>query len=140
MPFQYLDHEADVGIRVWGPTLEDAFREGAKAMFGFMADISKVRPRAKVDISCDAVDIPSLFVEWLNALLSKKDINNLIFSEFEVKIGKKGKDYTLTGVACGEAPDPQRHKLKTEVKAATYSGLKFERLKGNVYLTCVLDI
>lgn len=139
MTYKYLEHEADVGILAIGDTLEGAFSEGAKAMFNVMVDIEGVKPKDKVEIKCKAKDIPALFIEWLNELVNKKDVEEMFFSEFEVNI-KKNKDYELTGKAIGEKINLDIHQVKTEVKAATYSGLKFEK-KGNKYhLQCVLDI
>ena len=50
MPYTYLDHEADVGIRAIGDTLEEAFQEGAKAMLNVMWDISTIEERQNVSI------------------------------------------------------------------------------------------
>ena len=37
MPYKHLEHEADVGVLGIGKTIEEAFEEGAKAMFDVMA-------------------------------------------------------------------------------------------------------
>jgi len=138
--YEYLEHQADIGIRASGASLEQAFSEGAKAMFNAMADIKTIATQTSVDISCDAPDEASLFIEWLNALLAAADTKDLLFSKFDVKIEKKDGSLNLTARAVGEPLDKGKHKLKIEVKAATYSGLKFEEKEGKYYLTCVLDI
>ncbi len=141
MAYSYLDHEADVGIRAEGNTLEEAFCEGAKAAFNVMVGLDEVNPKEKVEIHCESKGIDLLFVEWLNELLSLADMNGLLFSRFEVdKIRKKGEMYIIDGLAFGEKIDQQKHKLKTEVKAATYSGLKYEVKGKRHYLQCVLDL
>ena len=71
MPYEYIDHEADIGIKGIGDTIEEAFQEGAKAMYNVMVDLGKVEQTEQVEISCEAPAIDSLFVEWLNTLLSK---------------------------------------------------------------------
>ncbi|MDD5269633.1 MAG: archease [Candidatus Omnitrophica bacterium] len=142
MPYEYLEHEADIGLRAWDRTLEKAFAAGGKALFDIMVDIKKVKKASSVDISCEARDIPTLFVEWLNKLLTEADIKKMVFRDFKIRsIEPFGYDlYRLKGVASGEKLDLKRHMIKTEAKAATYFGLKYEFKDGNHYLQCVVDV
>ena len=45
MSFKHFEHQADVGIIGIGKTLEEAFQEGAKAMFQVMADLKTIVPQ-----------------------------------------------------------------------------------------------
>jgi len=139
MAFEYLDHEADVGIKATADTLEEAFEEGARAMFNTMVDIARVEPKRKVEVRASADSVDSLFVEFLNKMLSRADREEMVFSRFRVKI-TKGKPYKLTALAWGEPLDTEKHEVKTEVKAATYSGLKCWTDSGKHHVQCVLDI
>ena len=139
MDYELLDHEADIGIRGYGNTIEEAFENGAKAMFSVMIDLDEVNPEKNVEIKCEAPDLETLFIEWLNELLTKKDIEEMSFSEFKVKINKNDL-YTLKGVASGERFDQKKHKPKIEVKAATYSGLKIGKKDEKIYIQCVVDV
>jgi len=138
--FEYLEHEADVGIRATADTLEAAFEDGAKAMFNTMVDIGRVSPNVKKTVEASADSIDALFVEFLNHLLSKADSEGMVFSQFRVKIKKAGKGYVLSATAWGELLDQKRHNPKVEVKAATYSGLKCWSDSGKHNVQCVLDI
>lgn len=142
MPYEFLEHEADIGIRAWDKTLEKAFVKGAQALFEIMVDIKKVKKVSSVDITCEARDIPALFVEWLNHLITQAGIKKMVFRDFKVtSIEPFGYDlYKLKGTAFGEKLDPRRHILKVEPKAATYFGLKYEFKDGNHYLQCVIDV
>jgi len=140
MAFEYLDHEADVGIRATADTLEEAFEDGAKAMFNIMVDIGCVDPRNKVTVTASAESADSLFVEFLNKLLSKADRDGMVFSAFRVTINKANEIYKLKATAWGEPLDQKRHHAKTEVKAATYSGLKCWSDSGKHHVQCVLDL
>ena len=139
MDYELLDHEADIGIRGYRNTIEEAFENGAKAMFSVMIDLDEVNPQKNVEIKCEAPDLETLFIEWLNELLTKKDIEEMSFSEFKVKINKNDL-YTLKGVASGERFDQKKHKPKIEVKAATYSGLKIGKKDEKIYIQCVVDV
>lgn len=136
MSYKYFDHKADIGIVGIGASLEEAFQEAAKAMFNVMFDIKKVDIKKKIEISCDAANEEELLVEWLNRLLAEATINNMVFSEFSVKI----RNNTLTGTARGEAINFKKHKVKIEVKAATYSQLKIMKEKNKIIAQCVVDV
>jgi len=142
MPYEFLDHEADIGIRAWDKTLEKAFAKGAEALFEIMVDTKKVKKVSSVGITCEGRDIPALFVEWLNKLLTEAGIKKMVFRDFKVtSIEPFGYDlYKLKGTAYGEKLNPKKHTLKVEPKAATYFGLKYEFKNGNHYLQCVVDV
>lgn len=142
MPYEFIEHEADIGIRSWGKTINEAFVEGAKALFDIMVDINKVERIDSVDIECEAHDIPTLFVEWLNELLAKADVNGLVFCDFKISEITPIDDnvHRLKAKAFGEKLDRNKHNIKVEAKAATYFGLKYENKGGNFYLQCVVDI
>lgn len=141
MPYTYLDHEADVGIRATGSTLEEAFEQGAKAMLNVMWDISTIEERQNILIECEARDIPELFVEVLNEILFKQDVNGLAISRFKIdEIKKADERYKLKGTASGEPLNLEKHTVKTEVKAATYAGLRYEEKEGQHIVQCILDV
>lgn len=141
MSYRHFEHKADTGIIGTGESLEEAFSEGAKAMFDVMVDIKKFKPNIKIDIFCQANDIAGLFVEWLNELLYQKDKNNLFFSDFDLeKIEKADKLYRLRAYAFGEPLDLKRHKTKVEVKGATYSQLKVGKINDKWIAKCVVDV
>ncbi len=141
MPFELLDHEADVGVRGIGRTLEEAFTEGARGMFALMVELDRVELLAQVEIGCQADSVETLFVAWLGELLLQRDITGMAFSKFQVQIQKEDAGLRLRGRAWGEPLDPERHEAKVEVKAATYSGLKFGRTsEGDYYVQCIVDL
>ncbi len=140
MDYELLDHEADVGIRTYGETIEKAFENGAKALFSIMVDLEKIESKRAVSIECDADEIEELFVEWLNELLAEKDLEEMSFSKFEVTIHKEGEGYRLEGKAWGEQFDFTKHGAKLEVKAATYFGLRMGKKNDKIFIECVVDV
>ena len=139
MVYKYFEHEADIGIIGAGKTLEDSFTEAAKGMFKIMANIDKIRPEEEVDIKVKAKNKEELFIEWLNELLAQKDLNEMLFSKFKIKIKKKNDSFILEGKAYGEGLNPDKHELELEVKAASYSQLKVEKKKQYIS-QCVVDV
>ena len=141
MPYEYLDHTADLGIRGIGTTLEQAFSEGALAMLAAMANVDTVRCTRSVPIRCTAPDIPFLFVEWLNEILYQREVRDMLLQSAVVtRMEQDDAGWVLEGTACGETFDSQRHETYTEVKAATFSGLEYCHEGERHVIQCILDV
>jgi tRNA nucleotidyltransferase (CCA-adding enzyme) len=141
MPYTYLDHTADLGIRAIGDTLEAAFCQGAQAMLDALADTRSIAPELACQVTCSAPDIPTLFCEWLNELLYQAEAHGALWCEATVAhLAQTDAGWTLQGVARGEPLDPDRQTLHTEIKAATYAGLSYRRSGDRHILECVLDL
>ena len=105
-------HDADVGVRGFGPTREAAFEQGAIALMHAMGAGSDVAPRQMVSIACEAPNDEVLFVDWLNALIFEMATRSMLFSRFRVGI----EDGRLRAEAWGESIDPARHEIAVEAK------------------------
>lgn len=141
MPYQYLEHTADLGIRAIGDTLQEAFEQGAQAMLDATADTGAVKTTLTCQVTCSAPDIPALLIEWLNELLYQAEVHHALWQSARVdRLHQAEEEWTLEGVAEGEPLDPERHEFHTEIKAATYSGLSYRQDEGRHILECVLDL
>jgi len=139
--FTLLEHEADIGLRCTGDCWECAFSAGGTGLMDIMAEVSSIRPVEIRDIELAGGDIGSLFVSWLNELLFLRDAEELLFSSFDVRIEpQKGGRYVLKATVSGEELSQERHGLKAEVKAATFSGLRFGEEDGRFFVQCLLDL
>lgn len=138
MDYETFDHEADIGIRGYGKTLEEAFENAARAMFSVMVDLRRVKPVKKFHVVAEAPDVETLLVEWLNQLLATADLEGYLFSDFRVRISKDGT--RLDGYAFGEPLDRERHEISVEVKGATYSMLEVDKEDGRYRVQCVVDV
>ncbi len=139
-PYKYLEHGGEEGLLGIGNTPEEAFVQGAKALFNLMVQIENVEPVEEVEVYTKSASMDTLFVEWLGELILLKDITGLVFSDFEAKIGQGEGIFEIEGKAFGEPLDIKKHGIKTEVKAATYQGVKFEEKEGKYYAQCVVDV
>lgn len=142
MTYSYFEHTSDIGIRAASPTLEAAFEDGAQAMLGVMFDLDTIGITQTIDIKAQANDIPLLFVEVLNEVISLQGRDNLALKKLKTrKITKSGGLYRYIGEASGEPINLDKHEVRTEVKGATYASLLYQRgEKGEHILQCVLDV
>jgi SHS2 domain-containing protein len=131
-----FEHEADIGIRGVGRTIEEAFEAAATALYSVMVKIEAIQPLEQKSVTASAPDRELLLVEWLNALLALSDIERMVFSRFAVKI----EGATLTGTAWGERLDRIRHEPNVEVKGATYHMLSVHKEGDNYVAQCVVDV
>ena len=136
--FEFFDHTADVGIRAYGDTLEEAFEEAAKGVFEVMTDTSKVEPIQCVDVSVFGYDLENLLYKWIEELLYYYDSELMLFSKFDIKIDEE--NLTLTGKACGEKFNPAKHERRTVVKAMTYHMMEINRTDKGYEVQFVVDI
>lgn len=135
--WEHFPHEADVGLRGFGPTLAAAFEQAGYALTAVLTDPDEVQPRENVKISCQAPDAEVLFVDWLNALVYEMAVRKMLFGRYSVQIA----DGRLTAEAWGEAIDVARHEPAAEVKGATYTALKVaQEDNGTWSAQCVVDV
>lgn len=125
-PYELLEHTADVGIRVRSLTMEGLFRKAALAMFDIIAEERPLAqgapPAARYRISVTAARPDELLVRWLNELLSLAAVEEKVFCGFAFQsLEEKRLE------AWAEARDAACYRINTELKAATYHGLKLKK-------------
>jgi SHS2 domain-containing protein len=134
--FEIIDHTADVAIAAYGADMKKAFANAALGMFSIMTDIDKVNETVTRDVEVTAEDMKDLLVSWLNELLFVSEVEKILLKKFDIS----ELDETKIIARCyGEKIDPKRHRIKTEIKAATYHMLKIEEGNG-VRVQVLFDI
>ncbi len=135
--WEHYSHRADMGVRGFGPTREDAFAQAALAMTAVVVDPKRITPKDSVEIVCEEDDDEMLFWYWLSGLLFEMGMRNMVFARFEVQPIEGG----LRALAWGESVDTARHEPAVEVKAATFADLEVSRNKKGVWMAqCVVDV
>jgi len=135
--WEHFAHDADMGVRGFGTTREEAFEQGALALTAIVTDPEIVNASEVVDIICEAPDVELLFADWLNALVYEMATRKMLFSRFKISINSQ----RLTGRAWGEKVDVARHHPAVEVKGATYTALRVSQDEsGNWVAQCVVDV
>lgn len=137
--YEYLDHTADVGIRVQAADLETLFGDAGIALFGLIVDdpeqIRTVRD-CNINVAGTIDEADYLLFDWLNELLRLFEETQLVFGRFDVTLSAAG----VAAVGYGEPLDPERHGLGNEVKAVTYHRLRVEQTPGGWEAEVILDI
>ena len=126
IPFEYLEHTADVKFRAYGGSPEEMLSNAALALFNAMIDTSTVEVREiwTVELSSDSLEY--LAYNWLSELVFLFETESAVFSTFEVHLheikvssGKESSGWKLLAEVGGEKIDPAMHSFENEVKAVT---------------------
>ena len=138
--FELLDHRADIGVRAFGPTVESAFIQAARGMFAVMVELDAVRSVESHDVALASAMLDELLVDWLSDLLAQKDLNGLVFGQFEVSIRDGANGWRLAGRALGERLDRGRHDPRAEVKGISHLGLSVQCERDRWTACAVFDV
>ncbi|AOL15801.1 archease [Sulfolobus sp. A20] len=137
-PYEFFDHTADIGIRAYGNSLEEAFSNAALAVFEIMTDTTKVQPLEYREVFLNGYDLENLLYKWIEELLYYYDTELMLFSKFDIVINEE--NMVLQGKAWGERFNEAKHERRTLVKAMTYHEMSIQRSDNRFIITFVVDI
>jgi SHS2 domain-containing protein len=128
-----LPHTADLAIRVSGNSQRQLFARTAAAMYR-LQDADATRPIALAcAVNVSGADVVELLVAWLNRLLLRQELNEELYTRFEIhELSAVG----LRGVAYGYHGFPAH----TAIKAATYHNLNVETTAAGWTATVTFDV
>ena len=144
-PFEFLEHTADVLVRAYGATIEEALANVALGMFEIMTDTSRVEPKIAVDVRVCGYDLENLVYRWLEELLYYHDVHGYVFSKFEITplsedIVEGDKMICINARVYGEVFDRDKHEPRTVVKAVTYHNMRIQKHDHEWSIDVVFDI
>ena len=135
--WEHFHHDADIGIRGRGPTLQAAFERAAVALTAIITPPERIREQLAVEVACEAPSLELLFVDFLNELIYEMTTRAVLFGRFEVGIDGKH----LRARAFGEPVDRQRHEPVVEPKGATLTSLCVRQDEDGEWIAqCVVDV
>ena len=135
--YEQFPHTADIGVRVFGKDPEELFVNAAFAMFDIIADLEGLKGDIVKDFKVQADNQEELLVAWLDELLYNFYTKQIIFYKFEVK---EISPTSLSARAYGRPVSANRNRLKTEIKAATYSDLKITKTGEAYQVEIIFDV
>jgi len=135
--WEHFPHDADIGVRGFGTSCDEAFAQAAMALTAVITDPVRVVAREPVAVTCENADRELLLADWLNALVYEMATRRMLFGRYRVRIeGER-----LVATAWGEAVDVARHEPAAEVKGATLTMLAVSRqADGGWCAQCVVDV
>jgi SHS2 domain-containing protein len=136
-PFEIIDHTADIGIVAYGSDIKEVFSNAALGLFNLMADLTDLDENIKREVGMSAEDIEVLLVEWLNELIYISEVDHIIFKRFEIS---ELSNNSIKATCFGQKLKSGQHRLKREIKAATYHMLKIDKENNRYKVQIIFDI
>jgi SHS2 domain-containing protein len=135
MPYEILEHTADLRFRVTGRTLAGAFAEAARAVCETLApNCTPGDVLRRVEVSAD--DPEELLADFLSELLYLADAGSLALCSFTVEI----EGNRLTALCRGEPFSREKHGGGDEIKGISYSGLAIYKEGESYVLEFIADV
>lgn len=117
MKYRVFDHTADLGVEIYGKTIEELFVNAAFAIFDLMIDLQDVKITESRTIVTEGTDWEDLLINYLREVLYLFNGEGLVLSDYVItEINPRH----LVGEVRGEPFEYRRHRIKTEIKAVTY--------------------
>jgi SHS2 domain-containing protein len=143
MPYEFVDEltMADIAFRAWGRDLEETFVSAADAVMNAMVeDLAAIQPHDTRLLSVEHEALDMLLFNFLQELVYYKDAEQLLLRVQELHIADDRQPYTLHATAVGEPIDPDRHRMRVDVKAVTLHHFSLTQTERGWEATVILDI
>jgi SHS2 domain-containing protein len=141
--YETFEHGADVGIRGYGETLEEAFSEVLKALTTLYVeniDFNEVFPVSEREVEVSADTLDELLVFFVNKAISLVSLEDVLVIGFQGRIEEREGGYYLTGKFLVIPFDGERFGYGVEVKGATFTQAKVEKREEGWIVQCVVDV
>lgn len=145
--YREIEHTADVGVEIYGKTMEELFQNAGYALFNTIVDASTIQPVVTRTLSVTGPDIETLLINWLRELLYQFSVEQEVYNEFGVQnvFYKEQQDAScaptkLEVTISGEKLDLERHKFNTEIKAVTYHQFAVAHEDGRWQARVIFDV
>jgi SHS2 domain-containing protein len=138
LKFEELEHTADAGLRVFGNDLREILENAAEGMFSLIGTV-KFEERdvveRRLEFPYDTAE--EALLQWLRALLLEFDLRGF----FPVRVSLELQPARAAALMHGITFDPQRHALRSELKAVTQHGLRVRsRPGGGLEAEVIFDV
>jgi len=155
MSYRFLEEiaTADVAFEATGKTPEELFISAAEALEETQVNTKQLANSEQRTVNLENETLDKLLFDFLDELIYYKDAEQLVFNKFDIEIqaseggfasdreiASKDIKWRLKGVIAGEKLDPNRHELRTDVKAVTKHQFGIQKTKEGYKATVVLDI
>ncbi|HZD35780.1 MAG TPA: archease [Nitrososphaeraceae archaeon] len=140
-----MEHSTDAFVQARGSDLDELFENCAKGLINIMFDIDKVENLQSLVITADSEDLENLLYDWLEKVLLKILIEQIVLSKFSLEISEEistvtQKKYVLRALVGGEKVNYDKHNYKIEIKAITYHELKIQCVDSTYVATFLVDL
>ena len=115
--YHLIDHTADFGIQVFGSDSQELFSNAALALFDVITEMDVLTGRDSCHIKTSGEDWADLMINWLREILYLWNGKERLVKSIQILSLSENK---ISAKIYFDAYMPDRHIIKTEIKAVTY--------------------
>ena len=132
---EYLDHTADLGVRVYSQDLKTLFECTAEAMLSEIAEPDTIEEAMLMEVVVKATGLPDLMRKWLDEINFRHEVDGFLFCRAEVR---EISTRSIRSLVFGEPYDRGKHTRLTEIKSVTFHQLQVEQLVDKSWVAQVV--
>jgi len=142
--YREVEHIADIGLEVYGNTVEDIFINSVKGLFHFISPKLKVGNQPDVFpeglpkniIEIEGATQEEILVHWLNEFIYNFFVKNIFPKTIKINVlTDKMFRAEIEFSRCSDAVE-----INLEVKAATYHNLSIQKVKDKYQVRIIFDV
>ena len=135
--FELFDHTADIGVRVFAPTLTELVAPAVAGLYAVIGALVPSGPVAETRFSFSGAEPALLLRDYLAELLRLFDAERRMVTAVAAEEFDRER---LTVVGQMRAVDMSASELEREAKAVTYHRLELRPVAGGYEATFIVDI
>jgi SHS2 domain-containing protein len=137
--FEFVEHTADIAVKVYGGSLKELFTSAALAMFHALAVKRGNYPKSELKdivLSKSEEELEDLLKSWLDELLLCYSTQHLVLHRIK---SLECTEEALEAKVLMDTLDDVRYEVKDKIKAVSRRGLKVEKTRNGWKAFIVFD-
>jgi len=135
--YHLIDHTADFGIQVFGSDSKELFTNAALALFDVITEMDVLKGRDSCSITASGEDWSDLMINWLREILYLWNGREMLVKSVQILFLSENK---ISAKIYFDAYKPDRHIIKTEIKAVTYHQIQVKSSPSGWKAQIIFDI
>ncbi len=135
--YHLIDHTADFGIHVSGTNSKDLFANAVEALFDVITEIDSLTGHDSCHMEISGDDWSDLMVNWLREILYLWNGREMLVKSVQILSLSENK---ISAKIYFDAYIPDRHSIKTEIKAVTYHQIQVKSSPSGWKAQIIFDI
>ncbi|GMV42092.1 MAG: hypothetical protein AMXMBFR64_38080 [Myxococcales bacterium] len=131
---RHLEHTADLRLELWADTEEALLAEAARAVVSALTEGARIEPKVERHVQLASSDPEDRLIRWMNEIIYLAVTRGFLVAEADVTVTPEGLDARLSG------EEGAWHRVRTELKAATWHELTLVREGGRLVARVVVDV
>lgn len=143
MGYEFLEHTADLKIKIEEENLDEAFKTAALAIKQAMAENIVVKEKINRILNIEGKDLQDLLYSFMEEFIFLLDADDFLLAsivDLEVNFNEENNLWNLTSTISGD--NASNYRFSNDVKAITFNEMKIQEDKENnkVIIQFVLDV